>query len=101
MQSNYGSILGQYGEKAKFTVKKLLESDMVHFLGSDVHRPKTIYPKIPQALEEIEKIIGKEKLEKLTTINPKLALENKRIVIEEPKEITLSFKEKLMMLFKK
>ena len=101
MQSNYGSILGQYGEKAKFTVKKFLESDMVHFLGSDVHRPKTIYPKIPQALEEIEKIIGKEKLEKLTTINPKLALENKRIDIEEPKEITLTFKEKLMMFLKK
>ncbi len=101
MQANYGSILGQYGEKAKFTVKKFLESDMVHFLGSDVHRPKTIYPKIPQALEEIEKIIGKEKLEKLTTINPKLALENKRIDIEEPKEISLTFKDKLMMLLKK
>ena len=31
-QSNYGSILGNYGEKAKILVKKLLEANMVHFL---------------------------------------------------------------------
>ena len=101
MQSNYGSILGQYGEKAKMTVKKFLEANMVHFLGSDVHRQNTIYKKIPQALKEIENIVGKQKLEELTTINPKLALENKRIDIEEPEEVTLTFKEKIMMFLKR
>lgn len=100
MQSNYGSILGQYGENAKMIVKKFLENDMVHFLGSDVHRQNTIYKKIPQALEEIKEIIGEEKLEKLTTINPKLVLENKKIDIEEPKEFSLTFKEKLTSLFR-
>ena len=100
MQSNYGSILGQYGENAKMIVKKFLENDMVHFLGSDVHRQNTIYKKIPQALEEIKEIIGEEKLEKLTTINPKLVLENKKIDIEEPKEFSLTFKEKLSSLFR-
>ena len=101
MQANYGSILGQYGENAKMIVKKFLENDMIHFLGSDVHRQNSIYKKIPQALEEIRKIIGEEKLEKLTTANPKLALENKRIDIEEPEEFSLTFKEKLMMHLKK
>lgn len=101
MQANYGSILGQYGENAKMIVKKFLENDMIHFLGSDVHRQNSIYKKIPQALEEIRKIIGDEKLEKLTTTNPKLALGNKKIDIEEPEEFSLTFKEKLMMHFKK
>ena len=101
MQANYGSILGQYGENAKMIVKKFLEKDMVHFLGSDVHRQKSIYKRIPQALEEISKIIGEEKLEKLTTTNPKLALENKKIDIEEPEEFSLTFKEKIMMHLKK
>ncbi len=100
MQSNYGSILGQYGENAKMIVKKFLENDMIHFLGSDVHRQNTVYKKIPQALEEIKEIIGEEKLEKLTTINPKLVLENKKIDIEEPKEFSLTFKEKLTSLFR-
>ena len=57
MQANYGSILGQYGEKAKLIVRKLFESDMIHFLGSDVHRQKTIYPKIPRILEELKQLI--------------------------------------------
>ena len=97
MQANYGSILGQYGDKAEIIVRKFFESNMIHFLGSDVHRPNTIYKRIPQALEEIEEIVGKQKLEELTTINPKLALENKRIDIDEPKQIKLSLKEKIIL----
>ncbi len=101
MQANYGSILGQYGEKAEVIVRKFLEANMIHFLGSDVHRQNTIYKKIPQALEEIRNIIGDEKLEELTTKNPELALNNKRIEIEEPDDVTLTLKEKLIMYLKK
>lgn len=101
MQANYGSILGQYGEKTRFIVKKFLENDMIHFLGSDVHRPNTIYKNIDQAIEEIRYIVGDKKLEELTTINPQLALDNKRIEIHEPQEFTLTFKEKLMMYLKR
>ena len=74
---------------------------MIHFLGSDVHRKNTIYKRIPQALEEIREIVGDQKLEELTTTNPELALNNKRIEIQEPKEIKLTLKEKLMMYLKK
>ena len=101
MQANYGSILGQYGENAQMIVRKFFENNMIHFLGSDVHRQNTIYKNIPRALEAISEIIGEEKLRELTTTNPKLALNNKRIDIEEPEEFTLTFKEKLMMFFKK
>ena len=94
MQANYGSIIGQYGEKTKMMVTKLLENNMIHMLGSDVHRQKTIYSKIPECLEKIEKIVGKEKLEKLTTTNPNLVLNNKRIDIDEPIEIEYTFKDK-------
>ena len=101
MQANYGSILGQYGESAQMIVRKFFENNMIHFLGSDVHRQNTIYKNIPRALDAISEIIGEEKLRELTTTNPKLALNNKRIDIEEPEEFTLTFKEKLMMFFKK
>lgn len=101
MQSNYASILGYYGPKAQIIVKKLLENNMVHFLGSDVHRPNTIYPRIPQILEKLRQIVGKEKLEELTTTNPKLVLKNKRIDFEEPNKIELTLKEKIMMKWKK
>ena len=31
MQSNYGSIIGQYGVKAEFIVRKFFENNMIHF----------------------------------------------------------------------
>ena len=101
MQANYGSILGQYGKKAQFIVRKFLQNNLIHFLGSDVHRQNTIYPRIPEALQMIEDIIGQEKLEKLTDINPKLVLANKKIDIEYPYEVKLEFIEKIKMLFQK
>ena len=101
MQADYGSIIGQYGEKAQIIVQKLLENRMIHFLGSNVHRENTTYKIIPEALEEIERIIGLDELEKLTTTNPMLALQNKRIEIEEPFEAKLTLKEKIIMYIKK
>lgn len=101
IQANYGSIIGQYGEKAQMIVKRFLESNMVHFLGSDVHRPNTIYPQIPKILNVISDIIGEDKLEELTTINPQLVLNNKKIEVAEPIDFKLSLKEKFIMTFKK
>ena len=60
-----------------------------------------IYPKIPYEKEKIREIVGEQKLEELTTINPKLVLANKKIDIDEPEEFSLSFKEKIMMALKK
>ena len=101
MQANYGSIIGQYGEKAQMIVRKFFENNMIHLLGSDAHRQNTIYPKIPKILSEIEEIIGKDKLEELTSENPKLVLNNKKIQIDEPLDFKLTLKEKLIMNFKK
>lgn len=101
MQANYGSIIGQYGTKAQVMVKKFLENNMIHFLGSDVHRQNTIYPKIPQILIELEKIIGKQKLDELTIMNPGLVLNNKKIEIADPLPVELTLKEKLIMKFKR
>ena len=101
MQANYGSILGQYGEKAQFFIKKFLKNNMIHFLGSDVHRKNTIYKIIPQALNEIRHIVGPEKLKELTTINPKLVLENKKIDVPRIQKVKLTLKERLIIYLKK
>ena len=98
MQANYGSVIGQYGKKAEMIVLKLLEGNMIHMFGSDVHRQNTIYPRIPQILAELNEIIGEEKLEELTTTNPNLVIHNKKIEIETPQMMTLSLKEKMMIV---
>lgn len=86
-QSNYGSILGRYGLDAQETVKKLLTHNMIHFLGSDNHKVNTIYTNIPEIMEELMRILEKEKLEKLTTVNPEKVLKNEKIKIENPEVI--------------
>lgn len=100
MQANYGSIIGRYGEKAQLMVRKFFENNMIHFLGSDVHKKNTIYPRITQALNEIKDIIGKEKLNELTTINPGMVLEDRKIDIDEPIEFKMSLKEKMIINLK-
>lgn len=97
MQSNYGSILGQYGKKSEIVTKILLKNNLVHFLGSDVHRTNTVYNAIPNALNKIEKIVGKEKLKELTTINPERAVNNKNIKFELSDEFKISFMDKIAL----
>ena len=97
MQANYGSILGLYGKKTEFIVRKFFENNMIHFLGSDVHNQDSIYKLIPDALNEIEKIIGTVKLNELTTVNPQLAVNNKKIDVIEPNDFELSLMEKIKM----
>ena len=78
-QSNYGSIIGMYGNDAKKTLKKLLKNNLISFLGSDVHRVGQIYPKIPKALKKLNKIVSTEQLEKLTTLNAQKVLNDEEI----------------------
>lgn len=94
-QANFGSIYGIYGKECQKTVQLLLKNNMIHFLGSDVHRKNSIYPKMPDILRKIEKVISKEKVYKLTTINPKLVLNNKKIEVDKPQKIKMGFWNKL------
>lgn len=94
-QGNYGSLIGTYGKKAKNTITLLLKNNLIHFLGTDAHRENTIYPKIPETLEKLETVISKEEIEELTTINPKMVIENKNIDIRRPIKIKQSFFNKL------
>ncbi|MBR3163480.1 MAG: capsular biosynthesis protein [Clostridia bacterium] len=86
-QSNFGSIIGQYGKNAQKTIKLLLKNNFIHFLGSDAHRNNSIYTAIPKALLALKETISDEELEELTVINPTLVLENKEIDIRRPTKI--------------
>ena len=73
-QCNYGSIMGNYGLSAKFTIKKMLKNELVSFLGSDVHRENSIYTQVPKALNKISKLVSEEYLNDLTTNNAEIIL---------------------------
>lgn len=90
-QSNYASIIGLYGKEAQKTVKLLLKNNMIHFLGSDVHKSRTIYTKMPEILQELRKILERDRFKKLTKINAQRVLENEAIYTETPTRIKKSF----------
>lgn len=75
-------------------IKKLLRNDMIHILGSDVHRENTIYRKMPEIIRKIEKLIGKEKLKLLSETNPKKIIKDEELEIIEPTEIKYTLIEK-------
>ena len=76
IQCNYGSIVNLYGREAEKTIKTLLKKNQVHFLGIVVHRENGTYLIILDAIKKIRKIIGENKINELTTINPKKILQN-------------------------
>ena len=78
-QSNYGSIIGVYGNGAKKAIKQLLKRNLVHFLGTDVHTTNQIYPKIPKILKKLQKIVSESKLQEMTTLNARKVLKDEDI----------------------
>ncbi len=77
LQCNFGSIIGQYGKMAEQTMKKMLKSGQVDFLGSDCHRENSVYKTIPEAVRKIKSLIGEEEFDRITNINPNMVLEDK------------------------
>lgn len=78
MQCNYASILGTYGKHIKSTVKYLLKNDLVHFMATDCHNKGGIYLQVPKALKKIQKVVGSEKLNEITTLNQQKILNNEQ-----------------------
>ena len=74
IQCNFGSILGNYGKRAKNSIKYFLKNDWVDFLASDCHHDGGIYLDIPKSLKKIKKIVGEDKLYELTVTNPQQIL---------------------------
>lgn len=90
-QMNYGSASGIYGKEVKKTAIKLLKSNMIHFLGSDSHRHQSIYTKMNEFKDNIIKVIGEDRFEKLSEENPRKVLNSKEIEIERPIKIKKFF----------
>lgn len=80
IQSNISSIEGKYGNKAKNTIKKILKCNLVDILATDIHNIKMIENKYLQnGFKKVKKIVGEEKLNLLTTINPMKIIKNQDI----------------------
>lgn len=78
-QGNYLSLYGNYGKSAQKTLKKLIKTNKITFLGSDIHKSSTDYKteKLEKKLLKLTK--NKEIVENLMNNNFEYLINNKEI----------------------
>ena len=80
LQSNYGSIIGEFGSHANKLFTYLLKNNMITFLATDTHKyNSSLIKNFNQAKEKIIRIIGESKFNELSHDNPLKVLEDKDI----------------------
>lgn len=69
-QVNLESVLGKYGTQSKKTIKKLLKSKVIDFVGSDIHYNKDNYSYINEAKNKFRKYLNENEIDAIFNINP-------------------------------
>ncbi|HIT90003.1 MAG TPA: hypothetical protein IAC41_06260 [Candidatus Merdenecus merdavium] len=79
IQVNASSIMKEASFLNKKFIRKLLDKDLVHFIGTDTHNLSNRPPLIKKCAHYIEKRYGKERVDRLLIHNPEQILRNKTI----------------------
>lgn len=83
IQCNYASVIGKYGKDVQKTIELLLKHNLVHFLGTDSHRPKITYPYVEDARNKIIKLVGEKYFKELSEENAEKVLKSDKIDFSE------------------
>ena len=102
-QANSGSFTGLYGRRVEEAVLHFLELNLIHFIASDGHNPRSSAPWLLEALSKAEAKKGKENAYMLVNDNPRAVLSDEEISYlpdpVDPKERERSFKIKIPKIF--
>lgn len=77
LQSNVGSILGDYGKGAKKTIKRLLKENLITFMGTDIHHNKEEYIFVEKAKKKMGKYLTQKQINNIFENNAKVLLKDK------------------------
>lgn len=80
LQANYASIDGYYGQSAKKALIKLLKNQLIHFLGSNTHKKRTIYANMKKYVDLFAKYLSENEFDELTYKNPIRAINDSKII---------------------
>lgn len=78
IQMNADSIIGAEGFTMKRFCKKAMKRNLLHLIGSDAHNMKDRSPSMGKCAAYIEKVMGKEYMEKILINNPREIFEEDR-----------------------
>ena len=78
-QANSGSFLGSYGSTVESAVLRLLQLNMIQFIGSDGHNSRSKAPRLSEAVKIAASLIGEERAKALVKENPQAVLDDQQI----------------------
>lgn len=96
-QLDLRSLRGRYGPKAQELAETLLQSHLIHLIGSDAHRVASNESSVQESLQRLKQLVGEEKYRELTLTNPQAVLEGKAM----PDRENYSLQEPMIMKKKK
>lgn len=79
MQVDAGSLLGEQGWMMKSLSRKLLQKELIHFIGSDAHDTGRRYPNLDACYKYVMKAAGESYARELFKENPLKLLEDEKI----------------------
>lgn len=89
MQVNGPSLVGKMGDRAMKAAETLLNSNLVHFFGSDTHGPKTRTPRLLEAQEKSVSLAGEKITRQILTDNPSVVIKSEDIMIADVQKIVV------------
>jgi protein-tyrosine phosphatase len=88
-QLTAGSLTGKFGEAAREASRRWLDEELVHFVATDAHNTDRRRPEASEALEEIRRRCGEDRVEALTRANPQAVVDDAELPYNpEPAEPT-------------
>lgn len=87
MQMNGPSLVGKMGDRAMHTSEVLLNSNLVHMIGSDAHSPRTRIPRLTDAEEKAILLVGEELTRQIFYLNPLQILNSEDISVPDVQKI--------------
>lgn len=104
MQLNAGSLLGMFGNRAKALSHKLMDANLIHFIGSDGHDLERRPVKLRETFDYVKEKWGDDRANKLFYENQKKMMKAENIDIGPPQLIVSekqTIKDRFSGLFKR
>jgi len=101
LQINAGSLMGVFGRTVKDVASRLVEAELVHFVATDCHDPRSRTLQLSPAYDLVSETWGKELAELLFCVNPKKVLDGEIIKPPEAKPERLRPKKKRFSFVRK
>ena len=79
LQLNVASIIGLYGKTPRKVAERLLDAGLYAVAATDLHHPAGAEEWIPEALEALEKRVGRREFDRVLDLNPRVILRGEEL----------------------